>query len=608
MNDIERVEVLKGPQGTLYGRNTVGGAISVVTKDAPDTLAGSIVVEGGTSAVSGDDLFSIDAAIGGPIFENGSTAGLIVSHRKRDGYQPYQGFSAVGGSEDSLSIRGKFYFPITDELDLRLTADYSDFDGPPLVFIANSQLDDGTIQPISGTQLAPTPVELDPYNPALNVNAFTKKETKGLLARLSWARDNLEFHSITSYRELDTDELDDLDGSSLDILRFLANEESDQFSQELRFSYTTERLNLLLGAYYSKEEAMREDSLRYGADDFLATLFASLGLPGLDWTQDIEATSYAVFGQLEYSISDNTSFVLGLRQSRDEKEGQLSGAGLAAFGLGDYLADIDDDWDSFDPMISFRYHLTDEVMTYVTWASGYKSGALQYLAILPAAAQVSAAPEESENVEIGLKGTFFDRTLRLNAAAFRTQIEDLQALRVEPGSLIGVPVISNTGDATIEGFEVEGEYILSENISVDFNYAYLDATYDTFVTQFGDQRGNTLPRSPEHSWGVSVNTYHNVGSGQLLGRIGYSWRDEVFFEADNGELNAESGEGSIEFLDASLNYEVENWTIGVYGRNLTDERYVRSSFVTDGSGIAAAQVWSEPRTYGLRLKYNLGER
>ena len=608
LTDIERVEVLKGPQGTLYGRNTVGGVVSVVTRDAPDTLSGSIAVETGSSAVSGDDFWSIDAAIGGPIADNGSTAGLIFSHRKRDGYQPYQGFSAAGGSEDALAIRGKLYFPITDELNLRLTADYSDFDGPPLVFIANSHLDDGTIQPISGSQLIPTPEEQDPYDPALNVDAFTEKETKGLLARLSWAGDNLEFHSITSYRELETDEFDDLDGSSLDSSRFLAVEDSDQFSQEFRFNYTTDRLDLLVGAYYSKEEVFRVDAIRYGVDDFLAVLFDLFGLPGLNFSQDIEATSYALFGQLDYSISDNTSFVLGLRQSYDEKEGQLTGAGLAAFGLGDYIVNVDDDWDSFDPMVSLRYQLSDDVMTYITWASGYKSGALQYFALLPIAAAVSAEPEESENLEIGFKGTFLDRTLRVNVALFRTEIQDLQALRLEPGSLIPVAVIDNTGDATIDGFEVEGQYIFSESFSVGFNYAYLDATYDSFVTQFGDQKGNTLPRAPEHSWGVSLNTYHEVNRGQLIGRIGYSWRDEVFFEADNGEVNAESGEDSVESLDVSLNYEFENWTIGVYGRNLTDERYVRSAFVTDGSGLAAKQAWSEPRTYGLRVKYDFGER
>ena len=604
LNDIERVEVLKGPQGTLYGRNTIGGALSVVTADPADALEGNISAEYGLSEISGDDLWSVAGRISGPLGDSGLLGSLSAKHRKRDGYIRIVNSDERGANEDSTALRGKLLIPLSENAELKLAADYSAHDGPTLVF-TRDDLDGRSPSPFPFIPVPPQPTDL--YQPTSDrTDIYTDKDVYGVSATLGWTLGDIELTSITAYRELDWQATDDLDASELDVSFLTEDETSDQFSQELRLNWVTENTNLLLGLFYGTEDVQRVDSLQFGLHG-LGLLTAPIPLIW-DFAVELDATSYAAFGQFEWDITEKLALNLGGRYSYDEKDFSFNNTTLGIF-LQPYSLDLSEDWDSFDPSVSLQYDATDDVMLYASWTSGYKSGAFQFFATSPLAARKVADPEEVDAIEVGIKSQLLDRRLQLNAAVFDMDYKDLQLLSLSPIGIenLALLLIDNAADSTIRGFELETRAILSGSWSVDFNYAYLDAEFDEYirdVQQGIDFSGNKLARSPDNTFQVALNYSQDHGFGQVDGRIGYVWRDEYFFEPDNDIIDPNSKQDAEGLLDASLNIDFGDWSILLYGRNLTDERYRRSVLNSEGNPQRTAGI--EPRTIGFRVSRAFG--
>jgi iron complex outermembrane receptor protein len=606
--DIERIEILKGPQGTLYGRNTIGGALSVVTRDPTDVFRARAATEIGSSAISGDTLYAVNGSISGALSPGKVDGSLSLSHRFREGYQPVQGTSVRGGSEDSYSVRGKTVIHASDRLKVRLAADYADMDGPPLILVPNS---------LGGTRPAPGPLTpgftapaqpVDPYRPSSDRNdQAIKKTISGGSAQVDWALGSVDLTSISAYRKLDFDERDDLDGTTLPFQLYTARENGDQISQELRLSASNTKFNWLVGLYYSKENVTRVEGIDFGP----ASLLRALVTPApLVWSFgfDLESTSTAAFGQFEWTPTPALGVTLGGRYSEDEKDVVFdTRTTVPGFIITPFVTPVSRKWDSFDPSLSVRYKFSDDLMAYASWATGYKSGAFQFIATAPLVANQVANPEDVENYEVGFKSTWFDRRLRLNGAAFKMDYKDLQQLRVVPVAAgVSLVVINNAASSTIEGVEFEGSLDLTPNWSVDFNYGYLDATFDRY--QFNsvlDFSGNRMARSPKNTVSAALNYDRETKWGAVNARLAYAWRDKIFFEADNNKVDPQSDEGALGLLDASTAITNGRWTLGLWGRNLTDERYRRQ--VLNSTGNAQRGIWAEPRTYGVRLGVAFGE-
>lgn len=356
--DVERIELLRGPQGTLYGKNTIAGAISVVTHDPTPEFRLRLNTEYGHSAIADDALYGVWGDVSGALSDN-TSASLAISHRSRDGYQPVTNLKDIaGGSEDSWSVRGKLKIDFNENASLRLSAWYNDAGGPPIIFIQNT---------LGGT--APSVVALRPglanpapapaYSPRSDrSDMHLDKTVYGASATLDWAIGDVDLTSITAYQNLKIDELWESDSTVLNANWAENPEESDQFSQEFRLSQSVGGLSWLVGVFYARETADRSDTLYYGPDSLLG--FISGGLLTFDLHLDLENTSYAVFGQATYDYTDHISATVGARYSIDKKDAfyrpTFSGI-LPSFSL-----DLpEQEWNSFDPSASITYKFNDDV-------------------------------------------------------------------------------------------------------------------------------------------------------------------------------------------------------------------------------------------------------
>jgi iron complex outermembrane receptor protein len=601
--DVERVELLRGPQGSLYGRNTIGGAISVVSRDPASSLEGRLSGELGTGEVGGDWLYSVGASVSGPLAGDDVRGSLSVSRRYRSGYQPVAIANIRGGSEDAWSGRGKLLVELGGST-LRLSADYSRLDGPPLVLVPN-QLGGAADNPGGLTPGFVSPAEpADPYR--LSMDALGQgiiKTTYGGSAQLDVPFGAFELTSITALRKLKIEELDDLDGTTLPFQVYLANEDGSQFSQEIRLNYESDTLNILAGAYYSSEDVDRSEIINFGPASILSFFVAPAPLRW-DFDVSLQAKSYALFGQIQWEPVENLSLTVGGRYSWDEKAVAFDTRTTVPFVITNYSTSLSRQWESFDPSVSLSYNFNEDVMGYVSYTSGFKSGAFQFIAVSPSIAEQVAEPESVDSFEAGLRTTLLDRHLRLNAAVFSMDYQNLQQLRLVPiGGGVTRILIGNAGSSRIRGFEMEGRAVFDSNWSLDFSYGYLDAKFTDYVFNSTlDFSGNRMQRAPKHTLSLGVNFEAETGMGDLATRIGYAYRSSFFFEADNNLIDPESLEGGLGLWDASINLKNGNWTFGLWGRNLTDERYRRQ--VLNSTGNAQRGIWAEPRTFGARIAYD----
>jgi iron complex outermembrane recepter protein len=610
LQDVERIEVLKGPQGSLYGRNTIGGAISIITRDPTETFKGHAEAGIGASKVSGDNLYNLGGSISGPIIPEKLQGLVSVAYNYRDGYQPTRSQAGVdtgvrGGSEDSISLRGKLNWTPTEELRIKLAGDYTHMDGPPLILVTEPLargLGPGALTP--GFTVPPVTNDvLHPYSDVTNV--FLKKKMYGASVTADYTLGKVTLTSITAARKLKINELNDLDGSSLPFYTNPVTDHAQQVSQEFRASYEGEKAQWLVGAYYGREIDDRRDSIVFGP----AALLPVISGGPTTWTFHVKAVSEskAVFGQFTWNFTDQLAATVGARYSEDEKALVYDSRNTAPIKIGvvPFVLRVPRKWDSFDPSLSVSYKFTPDIMAYATYASGYKVGAFQFFATTALAAQQVAEPEDAKSYEVGIKSTLFDRRLRLNAAAFRIDYKNLQLLRLIPAPppVASLIVVGNAADSKIEGLELEGRAIVNDMLSFDFSYAYLDAHFKNYIFRPGlDFSGNRMPRAPKNSYSVAANLQKDMGPGRASARLSYAWRSSIFFETDNNTVDPNSTDNALGLLDASANYVVGNWTVGVWGRNLTDQRYRRQAL--NSTGNAQRNIWAEPRTFGAKVAYD----
>jgi len=591
--DLERIEVLRGPQGTLYGRNVTGGAISIVTKRPSEEFEAKVGV-----TVGNYGLTVFRGLVNGPIGDN-LAGSMTFSKRDRDGFA----YSNVSGQElddaDNLSLRGKLLWDISDNTELLLGFDYSTDDNNGqcrnLTKLDNPAGDHnagGVFVPLLKQIKIDTNSE-DPRTCAMTIEQYAERDVFGLSARLQMEFANdLSLTSITAYRELEYSWLQELGGldSPPNLLSVEDNEgdDADQISQEFRLTHDGDRLFWVAGAYYFKENVDRFANVPifFGPNSPVA--------PGalLDrsWQQSATNTSMALFGQVVWSVTDALALTLGGRHTWDEKE--MDNAYYSSPGNEVYnFKGLEESWDEFTPRVTVDWQVTDDHMLFATWSKGYKSGVFISQNTTAALAETPLEPEEATNMEIGAKTRWFDNRLQLNLVYFDLENENQQLFRLENFTLVS----ENFGTES-SGIELDFIAALGKNLTLSGMYASLDA--EIVGGQFA---GNVAPRSPDYKYSVALNYNTALGNGAMLDfDASVSYSDNWYMEATNQGV---SYMDDYSIVDASVRYTSSggNWEVTLWGKNLSDELVTSHSIVSSFGG--SVELFAPPRTYGVTANY-----
>lgn len=643
MSDVQRVEVLRGPQGTLFGRNTIGGAINIVANEPTDALEGSL------SATIGDDnWYKIDGVFNAPVGENAAIR-LSGQYNQRDGYftstfRPDIDF----GNEDNYTLRGQFKWE-NEGFRLLLAGDvYSqEQEARPTVNIANiggaGSLTDLYNQfsfplygepPISAASLADRG---DPFTGTVGGPSIDEADVWGLSATAEWdIGQNASLKSITAYREIDSRFASDNDGSFHTIAATDDQYNQDQFSQEFQFLGSTERMSWVGGLYYFEESSSDENtvSILPGLFDFLETLPTTLdclappgvpvaptcpaptpGVPGgpgnpvnvgldleLDTFGKIELTNYALYGEIDYILTDSLTLVLGGRLTEEEKDFSRSQFKRASGFAQLPLTTISDSWSSFTPRLGLNYQFENGSIVYANYSEGFKSGTFNGRSNSLGTLE-SVEPETVQTYEVGFKTDLADSRLRINGAAFYNDYQDIQLTSVIQDPLLGLQVfLINAAEAEVMGGELE--LLARPNVNWDFalGIGYADseiASIDpAFTATTGVAQGNVLKKTPELSINASAQYSVPVSFGDLAFRLDYAWQDDIFHSDANVPTTFEEAYGLLNARIA-LRREDSGFEVALFGTNITDEVNFSTIFQTGGGQTTA--IPNRGSSYGITL-------
>ena len=635
--EIERIEILRGSQGTLFGRNTIGGAINITTKRPADTFGGMVEATFGEFERT-DFKGSLDV----PITDKFQTK-FAFSSKNRNGFVDRVLVGDRLGDEDRQSVRGSFLLQASDDIEIYATVDYTSIDeqsaGSVLAGITEFAGDPSQGLVPSSTwaynrlfvPANPGAVPYTPENFILDDIDSTKAtgvtgtdlEIFGATLTFTWSLPWFEFKSISAYRETEGEFARDPDNSSIQITETINPiYDHEQFSQEVQVTGGTfnERLQYVLGAYYFEEDGTDGASVPiYGA---IPTPGGLIGLPlFINNFYLVDNTSKAVFGQGTFDLTNQIALTFGMRYTEDEKEfayrqyispdpeGVIAVVKIlgAPVPLPGPAADIilwEDDSDEFSEL-NFRagleYQFNEDTLFYFTYADGYKSGGFNFRYVVSRRYPLAFDPETLESYEVGVKWQGLNDRLRVNAAGFVSEYSDIQIQLFETG---GGPLTQNAGVADIIGVEVEVTAVPHERLLLNAGFGYIDAEYDelnlptTNVAQ-GISLEHKLANTPETTVNVSAEYNHPLPWGSLVVRGNYRYTDDLHNDAQNSPFLYQEGYHTV---NASLTFSIGSWEFSAFGTNLTDERFIYSGDSNFGLGFHEAN-YNRPREFGGLIRY-----
>ncbi len=593
--DVERIEVLRGPQGTLYGRNTIGGAVKYVTRRIGSerrlTLRGSLGTESQAD-------FVVNGAL--PVNDTFAIGGAIASYN-RDGYGTNETTGAEHYNKEVLAGRISMEFTPRDDLFFRLSADRTDDDSDPK----------------HGYRLiAPSGDTIyDTFSGIGDDNAVTT-EGASLLAEWDLTPD-VTLKSITAWREGRTDTLIDFDGLPDPFLDIPAYYADDQFSQELQILYTGERWQAVGGLYYL-------DASAEGAFD---TVIGAVGLTPFT-AGVVDTESIAAFADASFDVTDRLAISVGGRWTRDEKTAdQLRQNYLgirspffgndAAVPLGPPNTDYTNsrEFDEFTPRVSVSYAFSPELTGYTSYGRGFKSGGFDMRgdALAYPDTVLGYEPEIVDSYEVGLKGTAAQR-LTFATAVFLADYEDQQITSqflIPPTTVVSF--VDNAGSSEIWGWEFEGTAAFTDTIGARLSLGYIDAQFNEFVTfnpstgqreNLADER--EFQNTPEWTGALALDFRFPLANGSTIAFTpAAAYRgDTQMFEIATPGLD----QPSYWLYDASLVWTSDNdrYRVGVHGKNLADEEYRVGGYNFNAPLTANALIgfYGPPRTWTATFEVN----
>jgi iron complex outermembrane recepter protein len=595
-NNIERVEVLKGPQGTLFGRNTTGGVIHIITKEPSGEPELNIGVFAGDYDTYGSTLYAANG------LTDTISADLAVSVQRMNDFYGTNVANGDGvGFEEHTSFRSKVIWEPTDRTKVRFIAGWTERDED--VGITRQCDRDASAFGCTGGQFA-TPNFHDTNS---DMTPYIHNVTKSYSVKLNQEFDLFDFVSITSYNDNDNFQLLDQDSVALPIVTAPLWQSNETWSQEFQILSNAEDkpYRWIVGLYYWDDESRYDPLNLYG-----------LGIPGgveIEIFSGVETQSVAVFGQMTYDITEATALTLGIRYTEDDREN----TGFTRFTLPGGAANeahFSDSttWSEPTWRVALDHQITDEVMGYLTYNRGFKSGT--YNTVNSGGAGFPPVdPEILDAYEAGFKADFLDGRLRLNAGAFYYEYENIQLQKIDGG----IAFLLNAAEAEIKGFEVEGQASLTDNLNIRFGLSYLDSEYTKFqgcpiniptadafggalgpigagnLKAVGDCSGNELVRAPDYTFNVGFTYFVPTDAGIWGASATAAYNDGFFWEPGNRNF-----EDSVTMVNGELSWEDDSgkYKVRIYGKNLLDEEY---SIYTTEAQFGDTEAPAAPRTWGV---------
>lgn len=618
--DIERIELLRGPQGTLFGRNTVGGAVSVHTRDPKDEFEISGRLTAGErnrlDAYGVIDLPMTDTLKGS----------LSAYSKEQDGWVTNADGTTLGDI-DNTGGRIKLQWDALDNLSFRLSADYSDSDGTPtpqMLTAVNPSRVDGPLAIPLPTDMA-ADIIADPFNSRANISVDPSLTStrSGVSLTTDWDAGLVNVKSITAWREMEQDAYTDLDGGPYSVYDSLFSYDQSQISQEFQFSGNSfdDRLTWLVGAYYFTENVGGFTGLCVGTGHvgplvplpppFDPGVWLNGAPPvrgdgrcfGLASDIDLDVDAWAGFGNFEFAFTDTLTGIFGIRYTDETKTQTYNTATDNRDGVytrlysippavqehgfawpGEFLYDVSANnpnltipyrykksWHDLSPKLGLNYKLSDLTMLYASWSNGFKSGGFGGRNT-PGDPFLPYDPETIETWEAGIKTELFDRRMRVNAATFWSKYDDVQLLVI--GAVQGTDnlfITTNGGDAEIKGMELEIQALPTDNLNLSLGVGYLDTKWKTLKPGTVIPLDGDLPQTPEWTVSAAARYTFQLGKlGELTVGGDYTYSSDYFFDPEN---LAEQQSYDVVNLRATYKPADSGFTFSIYGLNVLNEEF-----------------------------------
>jgi len=611
--DLARVEVLRGPQGTLYGKNTIGGAISVVTQRPGDEWHGSV-----TATVGDYGEFDLRGSVSGPLSDTVGI-GIAALHAQHGNYVDDEVLDRGYNNKNTEAYRARLAFTPSSRFRLDIIGDYTRDDahlnvGQPL----NSLTD------LFGLPLLTLPTNPSDYDFTARTTPGLPNSTKlrhwGLSANMAFdLTDTLTLRSITAYRDLKTDDYIDIDATQLEVGDVFVGVDQNQLSQEFQLNYNSGPVQAVGGLYYLREHITSHQEAY--ADDLIGPL---LGNPTFLRTidDDLVTNSYAAYANLSYEVIPDLRLAVGARYTHESKDYFRTTSTFSSSPLLTSVAPFvyapDDSWDDFSPMASIDYRFSPNVMVYARVARGFKSGGFNGRAnTLGDATEYD--PETVTSYEAGIRSTIAGQ-LRLNLTGFYNDYKDFQARVAGTGlDQNGLPLptlgVINAGVLHISGAELEASWTPVHGLLLDSQIGYLDANYKVFDDDRfpnGSRAFQTPAFAPHWTMRFGGQYEADLGSaGHLVFGGQARYRSTQALAIDNTLIVGAVGtttridglfQGGYWLFDARVEWQSPSrrYSIGIYGQNLGDEVYKTDGQEFSSIGNIRTAYYGAPRTWFVR--------
>lgn len=630
--DLERMEVLKGPQGTIYGRNTIAGAVNFISKRPTQEAEGYVNVGLGRYSRS-----TVDAAYGGPMSD--TAAGRIAIKYVRQTDSPLTNLNPNvddGGEIDQLSARASLLFEPNEDLEilLQLHSGRDDSDVWPFSLIpGGADTDNDGIPDVLCDEFARGDVEAaminclaadpfgsgatyndadgDPYTNNLNAIGSHRYRSTGLMAEVNWDRGDYTLTSVTGWDDFERrDELDE-DAGPTTAIDNVRSSDVKQFSEEIRIASNADAARQwLVGLYYSTDELEGQPSFDSGGRQDFSVL---------------ETDTLALFGQIELPLNDDLLLTLGGRWTEIDREFTYSTNGFFAApelqaGVTDSFSDGD-----YSARASLDWSVSEDTLVYGSVSRGFNAGTYnsQFLDNL-----IDLPPTDSESIlayEVGIKSTLAGGRARVEAAAYFYDYQDIQVIAVVPRGTIDANVLTNADDANLNGFEIQLHALPTDWLNLTVGAAYIKSEFGNLLTRisgtgvgsaapynapvFGASdvqlKGESFPNHPELSLNATGRvTFAASDNWNFVGQADLLWEDEI-----RRDLQGTPALITDSYFNLDARFALESaddkWSVALWGRNLTDETYFSEAYQVLGFGFyIAAANYNYPRTYGISVGRN----